>query len=156
MAKNPPPIDTRTSHGVMIATGSGIQIGRLSAFTPAQSRPVTPIYELNPNTSGEPVENVPGNLGGLTISVSRYDLYKTRMEEAFGTTDFTMLSDQNRPFIIMEFIRVPAGDSGSFTSEVYQYTGCWFTSIGRPYSSGGDRIVNVSANFAYLRKERIQ
>jgi len=153
---NPPVTTVRTSHGISIQTEQGVVIGFIQSFQPGQNRGVTPIYELNAETSGIPVENVPGNVGNLILQVSRYDIYPQRMEQVFGTRDFEMLSDQNRPFLVREIQRVPTGDGTSFTEEVRQYVGCWFTSIGRNYASSDTRIVMVSASLAYLRKERLQ
>jgi len=156
MSLSPPQTTVRTSHGVTIQTEKGEVIGFVTSFTPGMSRTVTPVYELNASTSGLPIENVPGNVTGLTLAINRYDIYPKRMEQAFGTDDFDMLTDQNRPFLLREVTRIPRGGDGNFTEEVRQYTGCWFTTIGRGYRSDGDRIIMVSANLAYLRKEKIQ
>lgn len=156
MVQNPPVTTIRTSHGITIQAENGVIIGFITNFTPAQGKAVTPAYELNADTSGLPIENIPGNVSGLSLDVSRYDIYPRRMEEAFGTPDFEMLSDQNRPFIVREITRIPGGDGESFTTEVRQYTGCWFTSIGRGFRADDTRIIMVSARLVYLRKERLQ
>ena len=155
MVQNPPVTTIRTTHGITIQAENGVIIGFITNFTPAQSKLVTPAYELNAITSGLPIENVPGNVSGLSLDVGRYDIYPKRMEEAFGTPDFEMLTDQNRPFIVREITRIPSGDGEAFSEEIRQYTGCWFQSIGRGYRSDDSRIIMVSARLAYLRKERL-
>lgn len=146
---NPPTTAVRTSHAMTIRSG-GITIGVIQSWGINMSRGVAHVYELNANTSGEPVEAVPGNVGGLTINVNRYDLYTRRMEQAFGgsaVTDFEMLGDQSNPFEVRESWRFPNG-----TSEARVYVGCWFSSLGRTYQATGDRIVNVSAVLTFVRK----
>lgn len=156
MAQNPPVTTVRSSHGITIQAENGVVVGFIQGFTPSQQRSVSPIYELNAATSGLPIENVPGNVTGLTLQVTRYDIYLKRMEEAFGTPDFEMLADQNRPFIVREITRVPLGDGESFSEEVRQYTGCWFTNIGRGYTISDARVVMVTGNMAYVKRERLQ
>lgn len=129
----------------------GQTVGLIQNFAPAaQTRPIAYVYELNTATSGEPVERPPGNLGGLSINVSRYDLYTKKMEVAFGTADFVMLTDQNEKFQLREVWRNPDG-----SIESYVYIECLFSSIGRQYQSTGDRIVMVNGTIDYLRKIRV-
>jgi hypothetical protein len=148
MPTNPPNTIVRTSHAITIRA-NGITVGLLQTFSPAMNRQITPIYEINQATSGEPLENVPGNLGGLTIGVSRYDLYTKRMEEAFGTPNSAMLSDHNNPFQILEVFLWPSG-----IKEGYLYTGCWFSSLGRNMSSTDGRVIMVNGQISYVRKLR--
>lgn len=141
-----PNTTVRTSHAVSIRVG-GITIGQIQTWNPTQSRPVTPTYELNSITSGEVYENVPGNMTGLTINVSRYDLYNKRMEQAWGSNfNLRMLSDQQNPLAIIEKWVNPNN-----TTHINVYQGCWFTSLGRTLSATGDRIVNVNAALVYTR-----
>jgi len=146
---NPPTTLTRTSHSVTILV-NGTPIGLISGWSPQMSRAVQPIYELNAETSGLPYENIPGNVTGLTISVTRFDLWTAKMEEAFGTVDLTMLSNQQAPFTIQEKWSKPDG-----STETYAYTGCWFTSLGRNLRSDDNRLVQVSATLVYLSKNKV-
>jgi len=150
MPNNPPQTLVRTSHAITIRTAGGLVIGLINGWTPQMSRDITPIYEINAVTSGEPLENVPGNIKNLTIGVTRYDLYTQRMEDAFGTADITMLSNQDRPFEVQEAYKFPNG-----TGEVYIYSGCYFSQVGRNYRSDDQRIINVNASLSYVRKTRI-
>lgn len=144
-----PNTSTRTDHAISIVV-DGVPIGHIQDWTPQQSRTVTPVFELNSSTSGEVIENVPGNIGGLTIGVNRYDLFTAKMEEVWGA-DFNvqMLSDQTNPIAVNEIWITPNG------VETWFYEGCWFTSLGRTHSSQGDRITKVNASMMYVKKFRV-
>lgn len=137
-------------HAISIRV-DGTTIGQIQDWTPQQNRTVTPVYELNSATSGEPIENAPGNLGGLTIGVTRFDLYSKKMEEVWGSGfSIQMLSDQANPLQIQEKWTNPSG-----SPETWVYTGCWFTSLGRNHSAQGDRITKVNASLMYVKKYRV-
>lgn len=140
---------TRSNHSLSIRA-KGVTVGLVQTWSYDLTRKITPVYELNPITSGEPVDNVPGNIEGLNITVSRVDLYNKKMEEAFGTSDLSMLSKQNDPFEIMEQWTNPDG-----TSERYSYEGCWFSKISRRNEVGGDRRVVAEGTLVYLRRVKI-
>jgi len=150
MASNPPNTRARMGHALTIRA-RGQTIGLIQQFSPTnQSRPMSMLYELNVTTSGEPVERTPQNLSGLSINVDRYDLYNKKMETAFGTADFTMLSDQTEKFQVREVWRNPDG-----SIESYVYLECMFSSIGRRISVTGERTVMASAVIEYLKKVRV-
>lgn len=151
MANNPPITTARTSHAITIKTQSGITIGLIKQWNPVQNRDVNPIYEINIQTSGDPLENIPGNMRNLTIKVQRYDLYVMPMERAFGTSNLVFLSDQNAPFQVQEVWRFP---DNSF--EAWVYTGCWFNNIGKNYQSDDTRMVLVDAGLTYVRRNKLQ
>jgi hypothetical protein len=145
-----PVTTTRTDHAISIRV-DGETIGQIQDWTPQQSRTITATYELKSDTSGEVVENVPGNIGGLTLGVNRFDLYKAKMEEVWGTNfNIQMLTDQTEPFTVQEKWLVP-NDS----PEIWIYTGCWFSSLGRNHSAQGDRITKVNASLSYVKKYRV-
>jgi hypothetical protein len=135
------------SHALTIRA-NGQTIGLIQNFSPApQVRPAAYVYELNTATSGEPVERAPGNLSGLEVTVDRYDLYTLKMETAFGTADFSMLTDQTDKFQVREVWQNPDG-----STESYIYLECIFTNLGRKFMATGDRIVMCNATLAYLKK----
>ena len=144
-----PNVDTRTDHSISIRAG-GVTVGRIQDWAPSQSRSVSPLYELNSATSGGMAEQVPSVISGLTITVSRYDLYADRMEDIWGENSFLLLTDQTTPFRINE-----RWDNPDDTVEIWTYVGCWFTSLGRNHSAQGDRITKVSASLAYTNKYQI-
>jgi hypothetical protein len=151
----------RTSHSLTI-TVNGATIGLINGWNPTQSKTITPVYQIarfaHQTFTGDPVEKVPGNMTGQTIAVQRYDLYPVRMEQAFGSSifaaaeaagrrDLMMLTNQDRPFIVRERWDYPDGGT-----EVIEYSGCWFSNIGRNYRSDGDRIINVNATLEYVKR----
>ena len=145
-----PTTTTRTDHAISIRV-DGNTIGQIQEWAPQQSRTVTPSFELNSATSGEVYENIPGNIGGLTVTVNRYDLYTAKMEQVWGANfDINMLTDQTSPLSIQERWQNPDG-----TFEVYVYTDCWFSSLGRNHSAQGDRITKVNASMVYAKKRRV-
>jgi len=140
---------TRTDHAISIRANSKT-IGQIQDWTPQQSLTVTPVYQLDSDYSGTVIENVPGNIGGLTITVNRFDLYSTKMEQAWGTNfSIEMLTDQKVALEITEKWSNPDG-----TEEKWLYSGCWFTSLGRNHSAVGDRITKVNASLMYVLKKR--
>lgn len=96
----------RTSHALTIKV-NGQAIGLINGWTPTQGRAATPVFEVGTDGSGNPVETVPGNANGLTLTINRFDTYLLRMEEAFGTRDLIMLTRQNQPFDVMEVWKLP-------------------------------------------------
>ena len=135
-----------SAHSITIQAGNGnTVIGAIQSWHPQSTRDATHVYELNSATSGAPVDIVPGNVKGLTIAVSRFDIYNKRMEQAFGTTDLVMLSDQTAPFDVFEWWQYVGA-----TSVKWHYLGCWFNSLGRTLQSNDDRIVKVEASLTYL------
>lgn len=149
MAINPPNTRLRMSHALTIRA-RGQTVGLIQTWNVAQNRAVNMTFELNSATSGAPVERTPGNMGGLSIAVTRYDLYTKKMEQAFGTADFTMLADQTEKFQVREVWRNPDG-----SIETFVYLECYFSNIGRNISSTGDRLVMVNATVEYLRRVRV-
>lgn len=145
-----PKVDTRTDHSISIRVG-GRTIGRIQDWIPQQGRNVTAIYEVNSAGCGNVFEQVPGVMTGLLINVVRLDLYSKKMEQAWGPDfDITMLCDQINPIRINERWANPDG-----SLEVWTYTGCWFTSLGRAHSANGDRITRANATIAYVKKYKV-
>jgi hypothetical protein len=145
---------------------NGSIIGAINEWNPEQTLAVNGVYEFGSVTGpygtefGAPYEKVPGNIGGMTVRVRRYDVYASQMETAFGTLDLTMLSgDPGVPnggtghLDVRERWTLPASASSSAYDNVYQ--GCWFSNIGRTLSTTGDRIVNVNATLEYTRRLRV-
>lgn len=142
---------TRTSHAITLKTLAGATIGMVKQWQPALTRDVNPLYEINSATTGDPVENIPGNAKGLTIKVSRYDLYTKRFEEAFGFYAINWITDQDNPFQVQEVYKFPNNNI-----EAWVYTGCWFSQIGRNYQSDDQRIVMVDGTITYLKRAPVQ
>jgi hypothetical protein len=149
-----PNTQIRTSHAVTIRV-NGIYVGQIQSWNPQQSRTVTPTYQLNADSaegSGNVFENVPGNIGGLTLAINRFDLWTSKMEEAWGPGfSIQMLTDQSDSLTVVEKWKGVDGNA----AEEYQYLGFWFTSLGRTLSATDNRIVNVNASAAYTRSIRV-
>ncbi len=143
-----PNTSVATSHGITIRFGS-TAIGMIQTWAPTQSRPAVAVYELNAANSGVVMEQVPGNLGGLTITITRYDLFRSRMESIWGF-EMLMLTDQTNPISIDEKWQHSDG-----TTMAWTYGGCWFTSLGRNLGAQGDRIINVNAALVYTTKTKM-
>jgi hypothetical protein len=140
-----------TSHVITMLASDGSVIGMVNGWTPAQTRAIAPIFELNVATSGVPIENIPGNLGGLTLTVSRYDIYTDRMEQAFGTPDMDVLTDQTTPFFVYE----QWSNQDGTIYKAYAYTGCWFSNLGRAFRSDDNRVILVNATINYINRVSI-
>lgn len=150
MAKIPnTTLRVRTSHSLAIRV-NGKTIGLIQTLGYALTRTVTPIFELNPDTAGEPVDLVPGNVGTPELTVRRADLYTQKLEEVFGGVRLDMLSDQSNPFEVVEVWKNPDG-----TVETYVYEGCWFARISRTMQSTDNRIVFADATINYIRRRRV-
>lgn len=158
MGSNLPQTNTRTDHAMVIRANNTV-VGHIQEWTPQQSLTITAVYQLGqlPNgiTSGSVVENVPGNIGGLTIGVNRFDLYVDRMEDVWGMGikgAITMLTDQYKPFEVIERWSMTDELGSVLGTESWIYKGCWFNSLGRTHSAQGDRITKVNASITYAAK----
>lgn len=148
---------TTTTHGLLIQA-NGSAIGAITDWAPKQNMTATPVFEFGQVTvgggddimadRGEPFEIVPANIGGTTVSISRYDIYTNRFENAFKTNNLQMLTRQDKAIKLIEFWATP-DDVANFSNIYY---GAWFTSIGRQHKAEGNRIVMVSAELMYTRK----
>lgn len=149
-----PETTVRSDHALAIRA-DGTTIGKVQTWVPTQSRNATDVYEFEPSYTGEVVEVVPGNLTGLTIQVSRYDLYNSRMEEVWGSNfSIVMLTDQTVALELREIWSNPIDSTPYPRSESWIYTGCWFTQLGRNHAVQGDRIVLVNAQIRYTKRRQ--
>jgi len=149
---NPPNTLVKSSHGIQIKVG-GDTIGAISKFTPAaSSRAMTRVWELNPMSSGHPIDTIPGNLDGFTLDVERYDLWRANFEEVFGGEArlIDAIGNQKNPFEVYQYLWHPDG-----FKELTVYRGCWFSNVGRDYSSTADRIIMVRGQLNFLRRDKV-
>lgn len=150
--RNTPDTLVRSSHGIQIKI-KGEVIGAIRNWSPAEyTRGMTRVWELNPLSSGHPIDQVPGNLDGFTLRVDRYDIWKEPFEKVFGGDIALMeaIGNQQAGFDCYQYLWHPDG-----YKELTVYRNSWFTSIGRNYSADGDRIIMVSATLAFLRRDKI-
>ena len=146
-----PSTTTRTSHALAIVA-NGVTVGLIQSWNPQQNRTVTPVYQINADSNegaGNIYEKVPGNIGGLTINVTKFELYEERFEQAWGVLyNIYKLTDQYEPFDVKEIWRSP---NGSLFAQ--QYVGCWFSSLGRSQSATDSRIIVINSTLEYTKIE---
>jgi hypothetical protein len=154
----PPNTVTSTSHGVTLhSMPSGRMIGSIFQWSPKQTLAVTEVREFGNVTgpygseAGMPYEKVPGNVSGMQIEVGRCDLYTQRLEEAFGTVDLTILSQDPNAFDVREAWRTPSNTN----NYALVYQGCRFSSISRSLATTDERIVRVTGTLDYTRVFKI-
>lgn len=147
---------TRTSHGLTIRVAGGRIIGAIYGFTHNQTRQLDEEWEINIGARGAaPSDIVPQNVTERSLRINRYDLFTRNMEEVFNRTgEIATLSDQFRPFTLRTIWQSPVGIVLG-GRRVYQYTGCWFRSIGRTARADDNRIINVDAELIYQDRVRL-
>lgn len=148
---NPPNTLIATSHGIQIVA-KGKVVGAIVKWAiDPYTRSFTKVYELNYASSGHPIDLVPGNLDGFKISVSRYDIWKRKFEEAFVNASIEeALGLQDTPFEVNQYLLRPDGEK-----ELVVYRGAWLSKVGRTYDSTADRIIKVDGEITFLRREKI-
>jgi len=150
---------TRTTHALTIhGSGPGRRgiIGAVHAFNTTQSRTTEDVFEVQSLGYGRPADVVPQNLTTRTMDIQRYDLFKRSMEQVFGKRAWELidLTDQSHPFTLRTTWGEP-GFPGITRKNVFEYTGCWFTNLGRTSSATDDRIVKVNATLVWTRRYRV-
>ena len=147
---------TRTSHGLTIRVGGGRIVGAVQSVQHSQSRQIDEEWEINRGHRGAgPADLVPQNVTTRTLQVTRYDLFVRNMEEVFDTSgEIVSLSDQFRPFSLRTIWQSPVGIVLG-GRRIYEYSGCWFSSIGRNVSVDDNRVVSVDAQITYQYRRRV-
>lgn len=173
-----PQTATVSSHAMTLRRNKVI-IGAINGWNPSQTLAITDVFQLgstslsgnfDSKSYGVPYEKVPGNIGGQTVQVQRYDLYQNLMEQAFGetapveglqkagrptNTALDMLSNQLSPDEMTEGWREPGSGLGQGPTASYQvvYRGLWISNLSRSYSANDQRVVNVNATMEYTVRE---
>ncbi len=143
---------TMTYHGGAIAC-NGRVIGRIKDWTPGKyERTVTEVREVSNTTWGVPVDNVPGNSSGYSVSFTRTEVWQQELETVLGYgATWASLADQTRPFEAFEYLF-----RGQTPYRVWLYKGCWFTNKSpNQWSASGDGIIEVACEFAYVVRHRV-
>ena len=128
---------------------SSVKIGAVRSFSEASPRSTTPRYEIDADKAGDIVERIP-QLVDRTVRINRATLYTADMFSAFGFTDITDITDQNRPFVIVKTERAPAGSGIPTRTTVY--SGCWFHDNPKTYDINSDLQVLQDVEVGYTRK----
>jgi len=144
----------RLTHAFTLRDKRNRIIGAAYKVAMKQGRDSEDVFEVDANGHGRVREVVMGNLTTRTLSLSRYDLYTAKFEEAFGTQDLTVLTNQRAGLSLREHWNNPVG---VFTSgrERWQYQQCWFTDIERAKGADDDRVVRVTGTLKWTDRIRI-
>ena len=164
----PPNTIAQTSHALVIRVipsngpiaggASDTIVGAVNEWQPAMTRALTDLFAFGAVEGaadavgpGEPFEVVPGNVGGLQISLRRWDLFNSQLETAFtgSNVDLSMLSAQLNKFRVQEVWSRPDGTKYRWT-----YEGCWFADMGRQHAATNERTVNAGGTIRYTRRRR--
>lgn len=128
---------------------SSVKIGAIRSFNEASPRGTIPRYELDADVAGDIKERIP-QLVDRTIRINRATLYTADMFGAFGFTEITDITDQNRPFVIVKTERAPEGSGIPTRTTVY--AGCWFHDNPKTYDINSDLQVLQDVEVGYTRK----
>lgn len=142
-----------TYHGGAISVNDRV-VGRIKDWTPGQfTRTVTPVREISNTTFGIPVDNVPGIAEGYNVSFTRTEVWEQELEVVLGYGQvWTSLADQTRPFTAFEYLF-----RNQSPYRIWRYDGCWFTERNpNQWNSGGDGIIELACNMAYVVRKRSQ
>lgn len=145
----------RLSHAYTLRTKRNQVIGGVYEVGVDQGRDIQLKAEVNVNAHGEFVDIVPGLMSTQTISIAIYDLYERVMEEALGTREIVVLTDQRTGLKLREVWRAPTGILGS-DQRRYSYGPLFFSRLGRRVATTDDRVVRVNAELVWLDRERIE
>ena len=145
--------DTMSYHGAALVV-QGNLVGRIQSWQPdgAYSRDGEHDYELNKNTTGKPMDYVPGKATGFTVSFARVEAWDQEFEIALGYSGvFADLTDQTRPFVVQEFLY-----KGTDPYRIFQYNGCWLKSkTPEAWTSDGNYIHKISGQLAYVSRIKV-
>lgn len=145
----------KTYHGLSIVSNNMI-IGRITSWNPtAYSRTVTLQYELSNLTFGRPVDNIPGQSTGYTVTGTSAEIWEYEIERRIqGDPNASIFSDgasQRKAFTVQEhWFR------GENIYRIWEYKGCWLTERNEdPYASDGDARVMANFTFQYVNRSRL-
>ncbi len=143
---------TKTYHGMSIVVDGNI-VGRIQSWQPnAYTREGNHVRELSHVTWGRPIDYVPGQATGYTVSFTRVEVWNQELELTLGFGSvFDDLMDQTRPWVCQEYLF-----RGNELNKLWQYSGCWFqTKNNNNWESGGDAIITVECELAYVSRVRV-
>lgn len=89
---------------------NGKKIGNLQSFAPSSTRTLVRVRQIASSYAGETVEIVPG-VTDHQITISVLELYRQKVLEALGYSNFASIEDLKDPIDIQEKITKPSGDT---------------------------------------------
>ncbi len=143
---------TKTYHGASIVVQGNI-VGRITSWQPsAYNREGNHVRELSHVTWGRPIDYVPGQSTGYSISFARTEVWNQELELTLGFGAlFDDLMDQTRPWVTQEYLF-----RGTELNLLWQYSGCWFTAKNNNnWEAAGDAIVTVECELNYVSRIRV-
>jgi hypothetical protein len=149
-----PETRARLTHAYTLRTSKNQIIGGVFRTVVRQARRVDFKYEIDVNGHGKPTDVVPEEMTAQTLSITRWDLYTSLMEEALGTDEIIVLTDQRRGLRLREQWLAPTSILNS-RGRRYQYGPCFFTDLGRELGAEGPRTVSVNAELVWLDRKKI-
>jgi hypothetical protein len=155
-----------TLHGRI--KGLSRPIGAVKEFGVNQSLTLDQEYDVSIGNTGLPRELIPQTLNTRSIRLVRYDIYRGMFEQVFGQPfEMAMLNQQFGPISMRLTWKSPNGSPyadalratnpspeeakrSKSTTLVYEYQGCYFTTLGRTVSSD-NVIVMANADITWHR-----
>lgn len=145
---------TKTYHALSIQLANGTIIGRIQDFNPTfAQRAGSHVYELNRQTTGRPIDYVPGIESGRSISCTRVEVWSDELEVALAEaeSEYIDLCDQTKPFEIIESLF-----RGSSAYRAWRYKGCWFADKSiNSYSAEGDMKTIATTTINYVIRSKV-
>ena len=149
-----PTTNARLTHAYRLRTSGGRTIGAVYQCDEDQGRNVDLEFEVDVNGVGQPADIIPQDMTTQTLTIARWDLYTSVIEEAFTNFELSMLTDQSRGFRLQEVWRAPTSILNS-TGRLYEYRPCFFARIGRKKSATDERTTRTDAVIVWLDRSRI-
>lgn len=153
---------TKTYHGLTLIDGKGQMVGRIQSFKPnIGSRAGIHLWELNPNTFGAAIDYVPGITSGMSLSVSRVEVWEDEFEISLGagTDDVARVGNKEWAGLWEQTNGMTMQDAllrGNSMYRSWEYLGCWFTTKDISQATAqGDAIYIADVQMAYVTRRLV-
>ncbi len=114
---------------------NGKRIGNLQSFAPTSDRTLTRVRQIASANAGETIEIVP-SVTNHSIRISSLELYREKLLEALGYSNFASIEDLKDSITIRETITKPSGERISI-----DYLDCWIQSFSKSGISANGNVV---------------
>jgi len=121
------------------------QVGQLQTFAPTSTKTLTRVRALAQGNGGETVEIVP-SITDHTIAITALELYRQKVIEFMGYSDFASIEDLKDPINIIETITSPSG-----TSVKVNWQDCWIQNYSKSGIAAGGNVVTDNVTFWVTR-----
>jgi hypothetical protein len=164
-----PVTKTKTAYSLTLHLTVGQKrgvIGAVHEIATRQRQEVDEEWEVNSLATGIPRELIPQIVSGRSITLKRYDLYSSTLEQLLGIevdgVGAVTLANQTGPMSMRFMWKNPSSGDADLvllntpTTQVYEYCDCYITDIGRTVSMNGNIIVGADATIVWRDIRRIQ